>query len=176
MTEIQSQALAKLELESKSSKNNGAPSIPIYMHLRTKCVNDEAFASLVAVEANALEKCLDYLMEQMKAKATSKTGVQCVGVDAAEVFRVAEDYYRIGEAEFERRRAKKKAEDEARRKANVEKAKAEAAEAKKKKADTKKKGEKPAEAKEAPAVKLPKSNPAPAVNQPEQLFLGEAFS
>jgi hypothetical protein len=150
MTKTIQTALAKLETESKSASNNGAPSIHIYQHLRAQCEQDEAFAALVSIEANAFQKCLDYVMEKMKAKCVNQSGVQCVCGEEAEVYRVAEEYYRIGEAEFERRRAEKKAKEEAARKEREAKQKAEAAEKKKAEKDKTKK-----------SAAVPKSNPKP---------------
>jgi hypothetical protein len=146
MTEPQTQALEKLDLESKSSENNGAPSIPIYQHLRALCEQDEAFAALVTVPENAFAKCLDYVMEQMKAKCSKQNGVQCVGATEAEVYGVAEEYYRIGEVEFERRRAEKKAKEKAESEARDAQRKAREAEEKKAEKSASKKAAHAAEA------------------------------
>ena len=116
MSEVIKQALAKLEKESTSSgANNNVPAIPIYNHLKKVCEQNEDFAELVVKPENTLEKCFSYIYSVVEKEVTERKGTQSVWYSDEKTYETAEEYYRIGEVELERRREEKKKADEAKR-------------------------------------------------------------
>lgn len=110
-------AAEKLRRELAVTNYPHIPIEPIVTHLTGLCGEDEAFGQKVLQDHKTLKKCCDYVQEQIRKKITD--GI-CYLEDNV-VYKMAEDYYRLEDAEIERKKAEetKKAE-EARAKAEAE--------------------------------------------------------
>ena len=128
-------ASEKLQQELAGTNYPRIPIETIVTHLIGLCGEDEAFGQKVLRDHKTLKKCCDYVHEQIRKKITN--GI-CYLEDNV-VYKMAEDYYRLDDAEIERKKAEEaKKAAEARAKAEAEqKAKKEAGkkQAKKEKAN-----------------------------------------
>ena len=105
------QATAKLEREANSSGGQNVPAIPIYNHLKKLCESRIGFADMVLQEHKTLIKCFTYVYEQVKN--TLAKGSQNAWVADDVVYKLAEDYYCLDDAEIERQKAEEKKKREA---------------------------------------------------------------
>ena len=125
----------KLQRELAVTNYPHIPIEPIVTHLIGLCGEDEAFGQKVLQDHKTLKKCCDYVHEQIRKKITD--GIYYLEDNV--VYKMAEDYYRLDDAEIERKKAEEaKKAAEARAKAEAEqKAKKEAGkkQAKKEKAN-----------------------------------------
>ena len=128
-------ASEKLQQELAGTNYPRIPIEPIVTHLIGLCGEDEAFGQKVLRDHKTLKKCCDYVHEQIRKKITN--GI-CYLEDNV-VYKMAEDYYRLDDAEIERKKAEEaKKAAEARAKAESErkaKKEAEKKQAKKEKAN-----------------------------------------
>jgi hypothetical protein len=116
--DVISQAVKKLEKEANSSGGQSVPAIPIYEHLKNVCESDEKFAKLVNQPHKTLIKCFDCVYEQVR-KNVAKGGNSTWVADEI-VYNLSIDYYKLDDAEIERRK------EEDRQKREAERAKKEA--------------------------------------------------
>lgn len=110
-------AVDKLRRELAADKDNRVPADPITTHLIELCGKDQAFGRLVEQGHKSLEKCCDYIYEQARSRVHGASG----WLEDDAVYKMAEEYYRLDDAEIERKKAEeRKAAEEARAKAAAE--------------------------------------------------------
>lgn len=110
-------AVDKLRQEMAAGKDNRVPVEPITTHLIELCEKDEAFSQQVQQAHKSLKKCCEYIYSQAKSRIQGSSG----WMDDSTVYGMAEDYYRLDDAEIERKKAEeRKAAEEARAKAATE--------------------------------------------------------
>jgi len=125
----------KLQRELAGTNDSRIPLKPIVAHLIGLCREDEAFGQKVLQGHKTLQKCCDYVYEQVRQKLNGRSGY----LEDDVVYKMAGDYYRLDDAEIERKKAEEaqkvaeaRAKAEAERKAKKE---AEKKQAKKEKAN-----------------------------------------
>jgi hypothetical protein len=170
-------AIEKLEKQANTSGGHNVPAIPIYNHLKIVCQSDTAFAELVLQEHKTLEKCFGYVYEQVRKSVAKQSGTQAVWMSDEATYQLAEDYFRLDDAEIERRKEEERKKKEEERKARE----AEAAKAREE-AKANQKAQKAQKPKNKPKEK-PKDKPKPekkkavvaekAANQNKQMSLFE---
>lgn len=96
-------------------------------HLISVCEANEEFAGMVALPHKTISNCYEYIADQVYKKGfveTKISGKGCChvcGCDHTEAYALAEDYYRLDDAEIERKKAEeRKAAEDARAKAAAE--------------------------------------------------------
>lgn len=110
-------AVDKLRRELAAGKDNRVPAEPITNHLIELCGKDQAFGQLVEQGHKSLKKCCDYVYEQARSRIHGGSG----WLEDDAVYKMAEEYYRLNDAEIERKKAEeRKAAEEARAKAAAE--------------------------------------------------------
>lgn len=110
-------AVDKLRREMAASKETRVPAGPITNRLIELCEQDEAFCKAVEQAHKGLQKCCNYVYEQ----ARNRVGGSCGYLEDNVIFGMAEDYYRLDDAEIERKKAgERKAAEDARAKATAE--------------------------------------------------------
>ena len=125
----------KLQRELAVTNYPHIPIEPIVTHLIGLCREDNAFEQKVLQGHKTLQKCCDYVYEQARQKLNGRSGY----LEDDVVHKMAEDYYRLDDAEIEHKKAEEaKKAAEARAKAEAErkaKKEAEKKQAKKEKAN-----------------------------------------
>ena len=125
----------KLQQELAGTNDSRIPLKPIVAHLIGLCREDNAFEQKVLQGHKTLKKCCDYVYEQVRQKLNGRSGY----LEDDVVYKMAGDYYRLDDAEIERKKAEEaKKAAEARAKAEAErkaKKEAEKKQAKKEKAN-----------------------------------------
>lgn len=101
------QAVLKIENEIEKAKTNLLPVFPIVRYLKNKCISDSNFADLVNNDKKTLEKCFEYVIDEVKKALNSQNG----WLDDNEVYAYAETYYYTSEELFEKLEADKKAKE-----------------------------------------------------------------
>ena len=128
-------ASEKLQRELAGTNDSRIPIKPIVVHLIGLCREDNAFEQKVLQGHKTLKKCCDYVYEQARQKLNGRSGY----LEDDVVYKMAGDYYRLDDAEIERKKAEEaKKAAEAREKAESErkaKKEAEKKQAKKEKAN-----------------------------------------
>lgn len=114
----------KLQRELAAIHKPCIPIDPIVAHLTSLCREDAVFEQKVLQDHKTLQKCYDYVREQVRQRLNGCDGY----LEDDAVYKMAEDYYRLDDAEIERKKAEEaKKAAEARAKAEAErKAKKEA--------------------------------------------------
>jgi hypothetical protein len=103
-------AIEKITNSMEATEEKRVPAEPIVKFLVKKCSEDEEFNSLVVPEQKTLEKCFNFVFEQVKNHLNRQSG----WIDNGEVYRMAADYFYLDEAELERKKTEeeKKRQDE----------------------------------------------------------------
>ena len=83
------------------------PAAPIAKFLLSRLENDEELAAFVNQDHKTLQKCFDFVHEQALKHLDKKNG----WIDDDEVYQMAVDYYFADDAELERQKAEKAAQD-----------------------------------------------------------------
>ena len=102
---MKSEAIQKIEEGAEESKESRVPAKPIAAFLANKCGEDGGFAETVMQGHKTLEKCFDFVYGQVKKHLNGNSG----WIDDGEVYLMAMDYFRLDDAELERKEAGEKA-------------------------------------------------------------------
>ena len=129
---------------------------PIIGYLLRRCQEDEGLAQDVAQEHKTWQKCFDYIYSQ----ARKQTKGICAAVRDEVVYEWAEDYYHKDDKAEEEKKAKKAAEDNAKKTA-TEKAKKVKSATERKTAKAKGNAEKTEKVSVPPKAEAPKESPKP---------------
>lgn len=136
------EAVLKLEVQLENQKSYMLPVFPIVRYLKNKCLADADFASKVNNEKKTLEKCFRFVMDGVQKALVGSNG----WLDDNEVYALAETYFLIDEAVFEkmeqeRKEAEKIRQEEVAKKRKEQEEKRKAAANKTKKQSEEKKSE-----------------------------------
>ena len=136
------EAVLKLEVQLENQKSYMLPVFPIVRYLKNKCLADADFGSKVSNEKKTLEKCFRFVMEGIQKALVGSNG----WLDDNEVYALAETYFLIDEAVFEkmeqeRKEAEKRRQEEVAKKRKEQEEKRTAAANKPKKQSEEKKSE-----------------------------------
>jgi len=91
---------------------------------------------LILQEHKTMEKCMNYIYEQVKKKVKERSGMQCVAIGRDDCVKLAEDYFKLDDKATEELKAKQEAERK-KKQAEVKKKQKEAVKKSTKKTDTK---------------------------------------
>lgn len=149
------QAEEKLKREMAAAKDKSFAE-PIIGYLLRRCQEDEGLAQDVAQEHKTWQKCFDYIYSQ----ARKQTKGICAAVRDEVVYEWAEDYYHKDDKAEEEKKAKKAAEDNAKKTA-TEKAKKVKSATERKTAKAKGNAEKTEKVSVPPKAEAPKESPKP---------------
>ena len=114
------EAIKKITDSMEDCTEKRVPAEPIARYLVGKCGEDEELAGLVMQEHKTLQKCFDFVYEQVKNHLNGASG----WIEDNDVYMMALDYFSLDDAELERQKAEeevKRAEE--RRKNEEERAK-----------------------------------------------------
>lgn len=111
LNSVNEEAVAKLESELETTKNNLLPIFPIVRYLKEKCLADKDFSELVMNDKKSLEKCFKYIEGEVRKALLSQNG----WLDDNEVYAYAETYFITDEKIFEKIEEEKKTAEEKRR-------------------------------------------------------------
>jgi len=137
---MQQKAIEKITDSMATFTDTQVPAEPIAEYLKSRCSDDEEFATLVMQEHKTMAKCFDFVYEQAKKHLNGSNG----WINDKEVYLMAADYFQLDDEELERKAAEERAgreekEEEARKHREADaRQKADAAKARKD-ADTKQK-------------------------------------
>ena len=123
-------AINKINEEMAVLTEERVPAMPIVAYLVQRLDNDEGLAALVNQPHKTLQKCFDYVYEQVLKRVEKKAGTVVVHVNDNEVYLIATDYYLIDDEELERQKAEERAAQAAADEARIAENQARAAELK----------------------------------------------
>ena len=109
-------AIKKINESMDGLKENRVPAVPIAKYLTGRLEDDENLAAQVIQDHKTLQKCFDFVYEQVRKHLDSKNG----WIDDDEVYQMAVDYFQADDAELERKKAEQTAIKEAERKRQSE--------------------------------------------------------
>lgn len=107
----------KLTREAKKGGGSGVPTTPIFLHLMGKIKTSEELKQFILLPNKTLSKCYQYVYEQARSQLNGASG----WLDDNVVYQMAEEYYRLDEAEIEKKKQEKRRTKDDKQKIETEK-------------------------------------------------------